>query len=214
MFFNKCTAKSADERIFLKGGLLAYLAKLEPKIRVHLFPDKVYWSMILSSLSINRPRAFSPLRFHPPLGLLSRVLHFSRYASRCLHCTGTCCHTVLPSGEWNCNSTENIISILRPPTSCSTARMNVASMLREFWMSWAVTHTHTFGDLAVWRVDWTILTIQLTFCLSCMTCVSSLWPPYVIGGHNIFTLWLLFFFLSIFFMVALCNRADHYIFAL
>jgi len=29
--------------------------------------------------------------------------------------------------------------------------------------------------------------------------VRLLWPPYVIGGHNIFALWLLSFFLSIFF---------------
>jgi len=38
--FNKCTAKSADERI-LKGGLL-FGEVIEPKIRVQLFPDKVY----------------------------------------------------------------------------------------------------------------------------------------------------------------------------
>jgi len=37
---------------------------------------------------------------------------------------------------------------------------------------------------------------------------SSLWPPYVIGqAIYIFILWFLL-------MVALCNRADHYIFIL
>ena len=31
---------------------------------------------------------------------------------------------------------------------------------------------------------------------SCLFCISLLWPPYEIGGHYIFAMWLLSFFLS------------------
>ena len=67
--------------------------------------------------------------------------------------------------------------------------------------------SHTFVGLHVGIVAY--LRIRHYIFILWFLLSSFLWPPYVIGGHYILPC---NFYLLL--MVALCNRADHYIFAL